>query len=196
VAEPREFHRVARRALLLLHFDAEGGTPVPEWEKRCTAACYDCLLSYSNQPFHRHLNRHSVRDFLLKLSCAGVAPSANRAAYDAAYARLVGLLDPASSFERSFLDYLYRNRLRLPDHAQHIPARDIAVQPDFYYERNGVPGVCIFIDGPHHTEHTTSLRDRSLREALKDQGFRVVEIASSRPIAEQIVENADVFRDA
>jgi hypothetical protein len=145
---------------------------------------------------HRHLNRYSVRDFLLKLSCAGVAPSANRATYDAAYARLVGLLDPASSFERRFLDFLYRNRLRLPDHAQHTPARDIAVQPDFYYERNGVPGVCIFIDGPHHTEHTTSLRDRSLREALKDHGFRVVGIASSRPLAEQIAENADVFRDA
>ena len=196
VAEPREFHRVARRALQLLHFDAESGAPVPEWEKRCTAACYDCLLSYSNQPFHRHLNRHSVRDFLLKLSRADVAPGANRATYDAAYARLVGLLDPASSFERSFLDFLYRNRLRLPDHAQHTPARDIAVQPDFYYERNGVPGVCIFIDGPHHTEHTTSLRDRSLREALKDQGFRVIGIASSRPLAEQIAENADVFRDA
>jgi hypothetical protein len=196
VAEPREFHRVARRALQLLHFDAESGAPVPEWEKRCTAACYDCLLSYSNQPFHRHLNRHSVREFLLILSRAGVAPSANSATYDAAYARLLGLLDPASSFEQSFLDFLYRNRLRLPDHAQHAPARDIAVQPDFYYERNGVPGVCVFVDGPHHTEHTTSLRDRSLREALKDQGFRVVGIASSRPLAEQIAENADVFRTA
>jgi hypothetical protein len=39
-------------------------------------------------------------------------------------------------------------------------------------------------------------RDRSLREALKDQGFRVVGIASSRPLAEQIAENADVFRNA
>ena len=29
VAEPREFHRVARRALQLLHFDAESGAPDP-----------------------------------------------------------------------------------------------------------------------------------------------------------------------
>ena len=149
----------------------------------------------SNQPFHRHLNRHSVQDFLLKLSCADVAQSANRATYDAAYARLVGLLDPASSFERTVLDFLYQNRLRLPDHAQH-PARDIAVQPDFYYERNGVPGVCVFLDGHHHSELTRSVRDRALREALKDQGFRVVGIAGSRPLAEQIAENADIFRDA
>ena len=97
VAEPREFHKIASRALRLLHFNSESGAPDPQWEKRCTAACYDCLLSYSNQPLHRHLNRHSVRDFLLKLSRAGVAPSLGRANYDASYARLVGLLDPASS---------------------------------------------------------------------------------------------------
>jgi len=84
--------------------------------------------------------------------------------------------------------------LRLPDHAQHTPAKDIAVQPDFYYERNGVSGVCIFIDGPQHIEHTVSARDTILREALKDQGFRVVAIAHNRPLAEQVAENADVFR--
>jgi hypothetical protein len=194
VSEPREFHKIAGRALRLLHFDSESGAPDPQWEKRCTAACYDCLLSYSNQPLHRHLNRHSVRDFLLKLSHAGVAPSLGRANYDASYARLIGLLDPASSFERIFLDFLYHNRLRLPDHGQHTPAKDIAVQPDFYYDRNGVPGVCIFIDGPHHNEHAISTRDRALREALRDQGFRVVAIVHGRPLADQIAENAAVFR--
>ena len=132
----------------------------------------------------------------MKLSSAGIAPRLNRANYHAAYARLVGLLDPASSFERVFLDFLYQNRLRLPDHAQHTPAKDVAVQPDFYYERNGVSGVCIFLDGPHHKEPTISVMDHSLREALKDQGFRVVAIAHSRPLEEQIAENADIFREA
>jgi hypothetical protein len=44
---------------------------------------------------------------------------------------------PGSSFERAFLDYLYKNGLRLPDHGQHTPADGIPVQPDFYYERDG-----------------------------------------------------------
>ena len=193
VAAPREFHRVARRALQLLHFDAESGVPVPKWERRCTAACYDCLLSYSNQPFHQHLNRHSVRDFLLKLSHADAAPGADHTTYEADYARLAGLLDPASSFERAFLDFLYRNRLRLPDHAQHIPSKDIAVQPDFYYERNGVPGVCIFVDGSEHATPTGAGHDHQVREALKDQGFRVIVITAGESLSEQIMQHGDVF---
>src|SRR5438105_1546948 len=112
-------------------------------EKR-TAACYDCLLSYSNQPDHRHLNRYSVRDLLLRLSDAEVSQATKAANYEAAYTRLIRLLDPASTFERSFLDYLFANHRRLPDFAQHTPAQRIAVQPDFHYERNGIPGVCVF----------------------------------------------------
>lgn len=110
------------------------------------------------------------------------------------YSRLLGLIDPASSFERAFLDYLYQHGLHLPHHAQHIPAEGIPVQPDFYYERNGIPGICVFVDGPHHDEPTQAQRDNHLREALRDQGFRVVAITWNRPIAEQVSENSDVFQ--
>jgi hypothetical protein len=34
------------------------------------AACYDCLLSYTNQPDHRILDRFAVRDLLLRLAGA------------------------------------------------------------------------------------------------------------------------------
>jgi hypothetical protein len=127
------------------------------------------------------------------LSNTEVSPAKKAANYEAEYARLIGLLDPASSFERSFLEYLFANRLRLPDHAQHTPARGIAVQPDFYYERNGIPGVCFFLDGPRHAGQTTSQRDNELRVALKDHGFRVVEITSARSLREQVDKNADIF---
>ncbi len=30
----------------------------------CATSCYDCLQTYSNQPFHNQLNRHLVADFL------------------------------------------------------------------------------------------------------------------------------------
>ena len=194
IAEPREFRKLAVRALELLHFDPSSGQALPHWEERCTVACYDCLLSYSNQPDHRHLDRHKVRDFLFSLSRSDVAPITNGPTYDEQYRRLSGLIDPGSSFERAFLDYLYKNGLRLPDHAQHTPADGIPVQPDFYFERNGIPGVCIFIDGPRHEEQAQAERDRSVREALKDQGFRVVGIESGRAIADQVSENIDIFR--
>jgi ATP-dependent helicase YprA (DUF1998 family) len=194
LAEPNEFRALASRALELLHFDPITGEAVLDWEERCTAACYDCLLSYSNQPDHRHLDRHKVRDFLLSLTRSDVAPVVNGPTYEQQYRRLLGLIDPASTFERAFLDYLYKNNLRLPDHAQHTPADDIAVQPDFYYERNGVPGVCIFIDGPGHDHPDQEAHDCTVRDALKDQGFRIVAIKSGRTIGEQISDNMDLFR--
>ncbi len=135
-----------------------------------------------------------MRDFLFALSRSEIAPIANGPSYNEQYRRLLGLIDPGSSFERAFLEYLYKNGLRLPDHAQHTPADGIAVQPDFYYERDGIPGVCIFIDGPHHDEPAQAERDRTVREALKDQGFRVVAIRSGRAIADQVSEHLDIFR--
>jgi ATP-dependent helicase YprA (DUF1998 family) len=194
IAEPREFKKLAARALEILHFDPSTGQALPDWEERCTAACYDCLLSYSNQPDHRYLNRHTVREFLFSLSRSEVAPIDSGLTYDEQYRRLLGLIDPESSFERTFLDYLYKNQLRLPDHAQHTPAEGVFVQPDFYYERNGIPGVCIFIDGPHHEAPEQAENDRVVREALKDEGFLVIAIVSGRPVADQVAESADIFR--
>lgn len=193
IAEPREFKNLAACALEILHFNPSNGQALPEWEQRCTAACYDCLLSYSNQPDHRYLDRHKVRDFLFSLSQSNAAPPANGPTYEEQYHRLLNLIDPASSFERAFLDYLYKNGLRLPDHAQHTPAAGVLAQPDFYYERDGLPGVCVFIDGPQHEAPDQAEQDRAVREALKDQGFRIVAIKSGRSIAEQVSGNLDIF---
>jgi hypothetical protein len=80
-----------------------------------------------------------------------------------------------------------------PDHAQHTPAFSIPAQPDFYYERDRIPGVCIFIDDPLRDDSDQAERDRAVREELKDQGFRVVSIRSWQTIASQIFENIDIF---
>ncbi|KAB8313912.1 DEAD/DEAH box helicase [Tolypothrix campylonemoides VB511288] len=50
----------------------------------CDASCYDCLRTYSNQPFHAELNRHVVTNFLNPLvvkpdpELENFAPDANR----------------------------------------------------------------------------------------------------------------------
>jgi len=101
--------------------------------------------------------------------------------------------DPASSFERDFLDHLHENKLRLPDFAQYTPATDIFVQPDFYYSRGAGPGICVFIDGPHHNEPVHRQEDTRAREALEDRGYRLVRIGNDRPLADQIEEHQEIF---
>ena len=161
---------------------------MPGWTERCPAACYDCLLSYANQLDHRHLDRHHIRDFLLRLARSEPVKTGGRT-YEEQYAWLRERTDPASSFERSFLHHLYERKLRLPDFAQHTPVADVFLQPDFYYRRGAIPGICVFIDGPHHAGH----EDRRAREALEDRGYRAVAITADKSLAEQIDAYADVF---
>jgi very-short-patch-repair endonuclease len=101
--------------------------------------------------------------------------------------------DPASSFERTFLDHLYERKLRLPDFAQRTPVADIFVQPDFYYQRGTVPGICIFIDGPYHDAPARREEDQRGREALEDRGHRVIAINADQELSEQISRYPDVF---
>ena len=190
IEESGAFAGLARTALDLLHFDPATGDEKPGWAERCPAACYDCLLSYANQLDHRHLDRHRVREFLLRLARSKPLKLEGRT-YDEQYAWLRERTDPASSFESAFLDHLYERRLRLPDLAQHTPEPEIFLQPDFYYHRGKIPGVCVFIDGPFHAR--PEAEDRRARDALEDRGYRVIGIEPDRPLTEQIETYPDVF---
>jgi very-short-patch-repair endonuclease len=192
IEDPGAFAGLARTALDLLHFDPATGEEKPGWAELCPAACYDCLLSYVNQLDHRHLDRHRVRELLMKLIRSEPVKPDGRT-YDEQYAWLRERTDPASSFERALLDHLYERKLRLPDFAQHTPEPDVFAQADFYYQRGNIPGICVFIDGSHHDGATRSGEDRQAREALEDHGYRVLTIRSDRPLADQIAGYADVF---
>src|SRR5439155_6300122 len=53
IEDPSAWARVARTALMLCHFDPDSGADLGKAEhaqEKCQAACYDCLLSYFNQP--------------------------------------------------------------------------------------------------------------------------------------------------
>jgi ATP-dependent helicase YprA (DUF1998 family) len=65
---------LATEALRLCHFDPQTGAPDPAWTERCVRACYECLLSYSNQLDHRYLDRHVVCAYLLALTQAHLVP--------------------------------------------------------------------------------------------------------------------------
>ncbi len=187
---------IARKALELCHFNPDTGDDLPEWKDKCGPACYECLLSYSNQLEHRRIDRRMVKDFLLELTKASLVETKSGRSRDEQYKYLTEGLDPASSFEREFLDYLYKQGLRLPDYAQYQPTPEVHVQADFYYERQGVPGICVFIDGPHHDAPAQAAHDQAVRSELANLGFRILGIGHARDLSSQVADNADVFQSS
>ena len=188
--EPGALARVARKALEMCHFDPDTGEDLMP---QCVRACYRCLLSYRNQPNHRLLDRYAVRRFLLGLARAETLRVREELDYDEQYRRLIEQVDPASSLERRFLERLYATRRHLPDLVHYRPEQDVYAEADFYYERKGLKGVCVFCDGPYHDDPVQRRHDEEEREKLKDMGYRVIVIRYDDDLDEQIKRHADVF---
>lgn len=186
LAEKDALAGVAREALKICHFHPETGEEIPAEAEACGRGCYDCLLSYANQTDHRFINRRLIREFLLQMSQAELLHNPFSRSYEEQYEWLSQRLDPASPLEKEVLNYLYANRLRLPDFAQYLPVSDVPVQVDFYYMRDNLPGICVFVDGPTHNANRQSQRDVHIREALQDRGFQIIAIRHDRPLPEQI----------
>ncbi|OAI40249.1 hypothetical protein AYO38_06165 [bacterium SCGC AG-212-C10] len=184
---------VATQALRLCHFDPATGEEDTAYQGECVAACYECLLTYSNQLEHRHIDRQLVREFLLAIASGSTEFTASNRSRDEQYAWLLAQIDPASTFERAFVDFLYRESLQLPDRAQVRPAEDVMVQADFAYDRDGRPSVCVFVDGPQHTDPQAAARDTFLRSALEAAGIEVLAITSGSPLSDQVAARPDLF---
>jgi hypothetical protein len=194
IEEPGAFAALARQALQVCHFDPDTGEEEAGHEpRRCAVACYECLLSYANQLEHHHLDRRLIREFLVRLGRGVASQVATARSREEQYQWLRGMTDPGSNLEIPFLEFLYGGGYRLPDLAQNRPAEGVAAQPDFYYEREGVPGVCVFVDGSDHDEPRRKERDAEARAALEDQGYRVISIRFDHPLDAQVSAHPDVF---
>ena len=191
INHPKAFARVAQMALRLCHDESIADGQVPE-TTACVSACYDCLLTYSNQLEHRLIDRRLVLDYL-RLLADSTTNMQGAPDYNDQFHRLMELADPASSLEREFLSTLRDRQLRLPDGAQNFPTSKVHVQPDFYYERENRRGVCVFIDGPHHDRPEQRDADDHIRSELQELGFRVIAIRHDRSIPDQLNDHPDVF---
>jgi superfamily II DNA/RNA helicase len=161
--DPDLLKEVAASALRVLHFGEGGEDLKPE----CERACYECLLSYSNQLEAVYLDRHQARPYLEALLWARLEAVSEE---PGGKERLEELLSAcASGLERRFLLFLHERGCRLPDEAQYrIPqAHTIA---DFFYR----PNVAVYVDGPRHEEKRQRKIDELQREELLDLGYRVV----------------------
>jgi very-short-patch-repair endonuclease len=162
---------VAREALRICHFDPDSGEDLRRAEggrEDCDVACYDCLMSYSNQREHELLDRHQVNAILLELTKCKVLTSPTASTF---VEHLEALKQQAGSgLEREWLDYLARRGLHLPGVAQkHVPKAN--TRPDFLYEKHRV---AVYVDGPPHDYPDRQQRDHALTTRLEDLGFIVL----------------------
>lgn len=179
--EPDVLHRVIRRAKALCRFDDETYK---------APASYDDLLSYFNQRDHGVMDRFLIQDALEKLLVSTVELQSNAAFpdYEAHYQEMLATLDPNSSTERKFIEYLYKKGLRLPDEAQKR-VDGIYVQPDFYYE----PRVWVFVDGTPHDDPETQREDQRKRTAILERGDEVVVYRYTDDLESLVAERPDIF---
>lgn len=163
--------RVAGQALEICHYDPDTGEDrerAPRATERCEAACYDCLMSYMNQPDHPNLDRALLKDLLLRLAASEIDASpapVPRAQHLDMLERQCG-----SELEKEWLRLLEVNGLRLPSRAQVLLA-EYRTRPDFVYDDHLV---AIYVDGPAHELPDRAARDQKQQNDLEDAGWSVI----------------------
>ena len=162
---------VAREALYLCHFDPDTGEDLrraPGAKEDCEAACYDCLMSYTNQMDHKLLDRQLIRDILMQLAGCTLAISPVATDRTQHLQALKALCE--SDLERQWLDFLEERNLRLPDAGQEL-VESCSTRPDFLYCEQMV---AVYIDGPKHDLPDVAAHDREVESRLEDQGYTVI----------------------
>jgi len=145
----------------------------------CATACVDCLYTFRNAFYHRHLNRHTaaerLRDWGNALSFSHDIPPRFPATDTGA--------PPVNEAEATLRALLERAGFPPP-----IGQRTIELglplgspTPDFFYDdpADRAEGICIYLDGMSahiHGNAATQRRDREIREELRHRGYEVFEV--------------------
>ncbi|MEH0985736.1 protein kinase domain-containing protein [Micromonospora sp. CPCC 205556] len=189
-ADPGALARAAAEALAICHF-APDGTDLkgPHPDRPCAMGCYECLLTYGNQLNHRSIDRHSVRDLLLRFAAAKAAPTGQGESRTEQLERLTAQSDTA--LEAKLITWLKQRGLRLPDEAQTLVTEALA-QPDYVYRLPGAT-VAVFVDGPVHEYDEVAQRDRDAEERLRDAGWDVIRFPHDGDWAAIAAENRYCF---
>lgn len=170
IDNPEALAEVAREALRLCHFDPDTGDDLrraPHAQEDCEAACYNCLMTYTNQRDHRLLDRQSLRDILLRLAQTRMRPLTTEPMSD----RLSQLLKSTTcDVEAEWLHLLDEQGYQLPSVA-HGSLAFCSARPDFLYKEDGL---AIYVDGAPDVYPERAQRDVAYRDDLEDNGYMVL----------------------
>ena len=182
VGQTEVFNNLIKAAIEVCRFDDSDYT---------APASYEDLLSYYNQRHHLIIDRHLIEEKLNVLKESQVELKTHKSFddYDAHYEALKSQIDGNSETERRFIEFLYKNNLRLPDSAQQ-KHDDMYVMPDFKYE----PDTWIFCDGTPHDRDDVRERDKKQREAILNKGEFYWVYYYKDNLDEKIKERPDIFK--
>ena len=189
VDEPNIVSEIAKTSLDLIHYEIDDEGNPKNKKESCTQACYECLLSYTNQRDHKILDRHLVVKLLTDIIGAVTLKGSATRDYEQHYLYLKSITDSRSELERIFLSHLYKTKRKLPDFAQ-ANLTDYYTCPDFYYKENKV---CIYCDGSVHDSPEQKSNDEKIRNDIKQLGYRVIEIHYMGNMEEQISKYPGIF---
>ncbi|WP_435079612.1 Zn-binding domain-containing protein [Halococcus sp. AFM35] len=138
----------------------------------CSTSCYDCLRTYYNQFYHDELNRHQALGLIQGM---GREPT------------IANPIEPINEIEEEGDEdtNLWEKRLEdivckewgysgfEPQGKVDLPSISAYTLPDLFHEN---AEIAIYLDGPIHTEKEQKKKDKYLRNALKAEGWTVIEI--------------------
>jgi len=167
--------KVARRALEICHYRSRSGNweapeDLEDVKPECEAGCYKCLLSYSNQPEHKQIDRRNA-DFLAvlcRLAHARGTKAVDGFTPEGQFEQLLAKCE--SSLEKAWLTCVRDSGYHLPDDAQRLLS-EFDTRPDFLYRERQI---MVYVDGPHHEADARKKLDQAQATRLKNAGFEVI----------------------
>jgi len=184
-SEPDALGRVAAAALEIMHFGPDG-TDLGRAEgarERCERACYDCLLSYGNQTDHAVINRHAIRDLLLRLVNATTVPTNATEPRDDRAANIKAQSE--SDLHRAFIDLLIQHDFALPTDDV-PPVGATGVRPDFAFVADG-SALAVFI------EESTPPDADEVDDLFNDAGWSVLRLHPGEDWLARVREHSYIF---
>lgn len=183
--DPSVLPLLARSALEICHFDPD--TLHDTGAHTCGKACYECLLDYGNQPDHKELDRHSIRELLVELCKSECRPAGGAGSRFERMAALRKRCD--SQLEKRWLDLIDELMLRPPTDAQYL-IESCGTCPDFYYREHNT---AIYIDGPPHDTAEQIRIDESISNRLMEMGYIVIRFHHMADWSEIFRCHPDIF---